>query len=621
MNETDWANPAMWGKDRSGVFDPTCGSGTLLVAWGEAIKRRAKADSAGEADLEELHAQLVSETLMGLDINAVSLQLAGSQLTLGDPRVQYDHMNLWEMPYGWEGSGNQHAPANAGTLEVLADKRIAGGRGEPRQRGLELGPDDRMYKAADGTTRLALREDEPRRAAGDLDRVVKKLLGRRAAIMNPPFVTRDKLGEKLGPEQQMAVRRRTDGLQALLEAGSPRLEGICGKTTTRPLYVGLGLNCINAGNEVFATVIPTVGLLSPSGLKERRILAAELHIRQVVSFHEPGFVNASQKTAANESLVIGTREGRDAGRPTTFVSFERRPRSAEEARAACVAIAREEIPDSAHVRQVSAERMRAGEWSAAGWCANELDEAIEEMESWPELVRFADVPGVTMQAPGDGSYVNGAGPGKPRRLLNQKGGEGQTRLLGAPDSTMRLKARRGRNEAERSAHEEALWEKQVREYGAHLFLTTGQDPASGRVCAVACLNLEVGSKWKGVQGLGIKQAKAAAVWMNSTLGRAQLLTHRGGDRLGWPNYNPKGLKEIRIPKPERADLINALAAAFDKRCEELVPRFNEGYGPLRQAWDEAVVKVIPSADAAKVRAWAELLAEEPVCTGRAKGSP
>ena len=170
LNETDWANPATWGKDRSGVFDPTCGSGTLLVAWGEAIKRRAKADSAGEADLEELHAQLVSETLMGLDINAVSLQLAGSQLTLGDPRVQYDHMNLWEMPYGWEGSGNQHAPANAGTLEVLADKRIAGCRGEPRQRGLELGPEDRTYKASDGTTRLALREDEPRRAAGDLDR-------------------------------------------------------------------------------------------------------------------------------------------------------------------------------------------------------------------------------------------------------------------------------------------------------------------------------------------------------------------------------------------------------------------------------------------------------------------
>ena len=616
LDETDWANPATWRKERSGVFDPTCGSGTLLVAWGEAVKRRARAAGAGPAEIEKLHRRLVEETLMGLDINAVSLQLAGSQLTLGDARVQYKHMNLWKMPYGCDSGSGEGEPAKAGTLELLADKRISGCGDEPQQHGLKLEEEDRTYKGADGATRLALREDEPGRR-GELELAIEEIQGRKAAIMNPPFVTRKKLGERLGRERQLAVRGRIDGLQRVLDLGSPQLKDICGKTTSRPLYVGLGLNCIDGNDGVLATVIPTTGLLGPSGQREREILATELHIRQVVSFHEPGYVNVSQMTDSNESLVIGTRNGRNKNRPTMFVSFERRPRTPEEMRKACDAITRGEAPESAAIRYVAAERMRRGDWSAAGWCANKLDEAIEEMEGWRELKRFDELK-VGMETVGHSSYTDKPGLGARRKLLNKKGEDGQTRLRGKPDSVLRLKNRRGSTEPERRRHEDSLWRQQVRDYGAYLFIVRGGDPASTRVNAVACERKQVGMAWKPIQGLNLQQSKAIAVWLNSTPGRLQLMTIRGGERLGWPALQPEGFRRVRVPKPGDEEMMSTLSAAFDRHADETVPRFDDGYGPLRQALDEAVVKAIPSADAGKIRQWAELLAEEPVCTGRAK---
>ena len=79
--------------------------------------------------------------------------------------------------------------------------------------------------------------------------------------------------------------------------------------------------------------------------------------------------------------------------------------------------------------------------------------------------------------------------------------------------------------------------------------------------------------------------------------------------------------QIRIPRPECSGSRETLSGAFELHAKEAAPRFNEGYGALRQAWDEAVVRAIPSADAGRMRRWAELLAEEPVCTGRAKDTP
>ena len=606
----DWTTKRAW--DKAACFDPTCGSGTLLVAFGQALKRRARAQGAGRRTLQKMHKHLVEHVLMGMDINPVSLQLAGAQLTLGDTAVRYQRMNLWRMPYGYSNGDNSDAPATAGTLELLADERVVGKPHKATQADWVT----RTYKTAEKAVRIAVREEEPCEQGGMVDDIVDKVVGRKAVMMNPPFVTRDKLGNRFEEEKQTAIRRRIDGAQELLIAGNPEMEGICDRTTTRPLYVGLALKCIDEEAGVLGTVMPTVGLTAPSGQREREILAEALHIRWVVTCHEPGNVNISQRTSANESLIVGRRWGDNKEEPTRFISLDKLPRNQEEALACSERVVRGEVPNGGHIREVSAERMRRGEWSAARWRENSLDEALEAMASWPELVAIENIQGVTMRAPGDGSYTNAPGEGARRPLLNQKGGQGQKTLEGHPDSMMRLKARRGTTEEARQRHEDKLWAKQVEKYGAHLFLSTGHNPMSGCLMAVTCIEKSVGMRWKPVQGITLEEAKAVSVWMNSSLGRLQMMAVLGGKALIWPTWQPEGLKTMRVPNPARKVIIRHLARVFDETSQRKVPRYDEGYGKLRQRWDRAVWETIGSAGQRDVLEWGNRLDREPVVNPR-----
>ena len=253
----------------------------------------------------------------------------------------------------------------------------------------------------------------------------ERALKARVVLTNPPFVTREKLGAKFGIEVQRAIRERIDKSQEELENKLPEYAGFSQKTTTRPLYLALGLLAMEPGSGVLGTVIPTVGLLAPSGLAERRKLGSELHIRYVVTCHEPGEENLSQSSRAdpvNESLVVGTRMGRNDGLATTFVSLDRFPRSVVEAHALADAIAGGGDIDGQRC-EVSNERMRNGDWSAAGWRNLKLDEAALLIDGHPKLKRMCDIPGVTMRAPGDGfnAPCPERGCGHPR-LPEQSGG-------------------------------------------------------------------------------------------------------------------------------------------------------------------------------------------------------
>ena len=88
----------MW-RDHKTV-DLACGSGTLLTAMLTDMKRRAKEQGADETEISQLQKLAVEETIKGLDINPMSLQLAASQLTAGNQDIQYRKMGLHLMPYG-----------------------------------------------------------------------------------------------------------------------------------------------------------------------------------------------------------------------------------------------------------------------------------------------------------------------------------------------------------------------------------------------------------------------------------------------------------------------------------------------------------------------------------------
>ena len=60
----------------------------------------AEQRGASKDRLAELQKLAVEETIKGLDINPVSLQLAASQLTTGNQEIRYRQMGLDLMAYG-----------------------------------------------------------------------------------------------------------------------------------------------------------------------------------------------------------------------------------------------------------------------------------------------------------------------------------------------------------------------------------------------------------------------------------------------------------------------------------------------------------------------------------------
>ena len=108
----------MWRHNKT--VDLACGSGTLLTAVMTEMKRRAAHHGADRNRLSELQKVAVEETLKGLDINPVSLQLAATQLMAGNTDVKYRKMGLHLMPYGPQPDGT----VAAGSPELFGCQSI-----------------------------------------------------------------------------------------------------------------------------------------------------------------------------------------------------------------------------------------------------------------------------------------------------------------------------------------------------------------------------------------------------------------------------------------------------------------------------------------------------------------
>ena len=602
-DETDFTNGKI--VDRLRILDPACGSGTLLQAWLTAIKRRARDDGAAEAALSRMHRRIVEDALTGLDVNPVSIQLAGAMLMIGDTRVQYARMGLHTMPYGPQ---RDRRTAAAGSLELLRQPDVLAHQGGKTDAGQDDFFDEELNSFA------------PREAT-------ERALKARVVLTNPPFVTREKLGAKFGIEVQHAIRERIDKSQEELENKLPEYAGFSEKTTTQPLYLALGLLAMEPASGVLGTVIMTVGLLAPSGLAQRRKLASELHIRYVVTCHEPGEENLSQSFRAdpvNESLVVGTRIGRNDGLPTTFVSLDRFPRSVVEAHALADAIAGGDDIDGQRC-EVSNERMRNGDWSAVGWRNLKLDEAAQLIDRHPMLTRMCDIPGVTMRAPGHGAFT--PCPGSERRetastrrvpnedvdilVYQSKAEHAHLTMATKPDTAAKIKKIPASvTGAERIATAEKAYARWSNIRG-RLLVNAGQDTKTGRLAAVVDTTADggLGTNWKPIQGTDDSTAIAWAVWLNSTLGRIGMLRNRG-KKLAFPVYRPSGMTTTRCPDPGQTDAIEALNAAYELTKNEKTPQYRDGRCAVRDMWDEAVAQAL-GIDVETIFGYAELLASEP----------
>ena len=295
QDDSWWLDESNWNSLR--VFDPACGSGTLLVAMLDAIKQRiAKAGGSPEF-IRRFHRKAVEDLITGADINQTSLQLAGCQLTLGDPSITYESINLHNMRYGlirsgYEGiEGIAPTPENTrvGTVELLNDERIVSTKNE-------LG----MHHDSNEGAKLSLIVDSEKTDLAD------KLSDKPPTfvVMNPPYTPYRDIGAKFTKDIQSAMRERMKRLWEQKSQDLPVLQNK--KTVIAILFEALALELTKDNNGVMAMVRAGAMLVAANSLSLRQDLASTVHVDYILTCHEPRNMNMSWDTTINEYLIVAS---------------------------------------------------------------------------------------------------------------------------------------------------------------------------------------------------------------------------------------------------------------------------------------------------------------------------
>ena len=576
------AGQLQWETNR--IVDLACGSGTLLAATLADMKRRARVRGASERELAELQKLAVEKTIVGLDFNPISLQLAAAQLTSGNADVTYRNMGLHKVPYGSKGD---LAGVGAGSLELLGQRRVIGMRDE-----LDLEEQDV------GSERLQMAQDDP-----TLEDAVDAVLGARVVIMNPPFTSREKMGEKFSDGIRTRLRARVDGLEKALVRSDPELDGFVSKTSIGPLFEALADKCADAVNGVVAMVWPTIVFTGPAALRVRQIFAKRFQIHTLLTCHQPGEINLSQNTSINESLIVARRwDPRDEVKPSTrIVSLDRMPSDEQAVAELHDRIAQCEtgpLSDGwGEASEWPVERIEAGDWTAGVFRAPGLADAAFDFSTDESLLRMENqnmVPSAVLSGGGrEFGHVDVSAPGSVP-VLESKGADAQRTIRGVPDKHRAPNKSVPRREwvdipgTDGPQHPDTA---RLMSHASHLLVTAGQDTGTGRLTAVAQEERYIGIGWLPVPGVTLEKAKAAAVFLNSTAGRLQLLRNPGR-KLAFPQYRPAGLKTIRLPDLSDSALVDGLARCWEATAEMEVPQYRDGECEVRRIWDDAVADAL-----------------------------
>ena len=599
--EQDWRDPATWEAHKT--VDLACGSGTLLAAMLTDMKRRDREQGANDTEIADLQKLAVEDTIKGMDINPVSLQLAAAQLTAGNQEVRYRQMGLHLMPYGPQ--PDNLAQVSAGTLELLGQRAIVAREGE-------LGlADERIGSQAV----WELRDD------AELEDAVEAVKDARIIIMNPPFTRRAKMGEKFPENIKKALQSRVDAMERILVQNDTNLANFVDKNALRPLFTALADRCVTQEKGVVATIAPLAALCGTSGLQERKVLAQKFHIHTVLTCHQPGQTNMSQNTNINETIIVVQRQEGEKS-PTRVVNLDRMPTNDTEVDDLHQCL--RECPAGqmsngwGEVSHWPAVRIAGGDWSAAIWRSPELAGASARYADHDNLQSMKQY-GVSTHQTGReltdshtlAAYdVSGSMP-----ILSSSGKDGQHRIKASADENWITK---NPDEKRRQANGGTYPESgKILSKAGYLLVSFRQDSSAARLTAVASDEKLIGTGWMPAPGLSPAEAKATAVFMNSTAGRIQLMRNTGM-KLTYPTYPPAAYANIRIPDVKDDRIRGILADCWERTKDMTVPQFRDGECEVRRLWDEAVAEAM-GWDAAELERLRLLLHQEPHVRGLGYG--
>ena len=154
-------------------------------------------------------------------------------------------------------------------------------------------------------------------------------------------------------------------------------------------------------------------------------------------------------------------------------------------------------------------------------------------------------------------------------------------------------------------------------WASHLLVTAGQRNNTARLTAIAGDTRYLGNGWSPVVGTSPGEAKAIAVFINSTPGRIQLM-RRPAKTLEFPQYKPEIIGSIKVPDIKDDRIRETLADCWERTKDMEVPQFRDGECEVRRLWDEAVAEAM-GWDAAELERLRHLLHQEPHVRGLGYG--
>ena len=392
------------------------------------------------------------------------------------------------------------------------------------------------------------------------------------------------------------------------------------RNALEPLFTSLADKCTAKENGILTMINPTVALSAPSAIHKRRILAQRYHIHTVLTSHQPGQINLSQNTGINESIIMAKRHNGPKP-PTKFINLDRIPTDESEV---------EDLHESlsscgegdlragwGRVSYWPAERMALGDWTPAVWRAPELAEAAHKLTVDPYMLRMDQK--FTTRSTLQELYsvcepAESEDPGS-FPVVASKSSNGQLTVHSTPDQHWIPKnADEARRILNGGTYPEA---DRILQKAGYLLITHGQRTTTARVTAVASAEKYVGTGWMPVLEPSQEEAKALAVFLNSTPGRLQIMRN-AGTTIEFPLYNPADIGTVRVPDVTNDHTRIVLSDCWERTKDMEVQQFRDGECEVRRLWDKAVADAM-GWDAEELAHLRGLLNNEPHVRGLGYG--
>ena len=255
-----------------------------------------------------------------------------------------------------------------------------------------------------------------------------------------------------------------------------------------------------------------------------------------------------------------------------------------------------------------------GDWTPAIWRSPKLAEAAAKFSSFDDLEIMREMPEIRIRAikepRSNFESTEAASPGS-FPILKSKGTDGQMLIRSTPDDHW-IPSNRSNQIRKTNVGGYAVTDRILNKAGC-LLVTFGQDSSTGRLTAVAADEAYVGTGWMPVSGMTSKEAKAIAVFINSTAGRVQVMSN-ASRKITFPQYNPASIGNIRIPDFKDDYIRSTLADCWERTKDMEVPQFRDGECEVRRLWDEAVAEAM-GWDADELARLRHLLHREPHVSG------